>query len=231
MDVASDGAAPEPDDQRPAPTRGVWEKLADRSHDYAHDRVIRCGWGRILFAQTFDGPERLVEELRREAEGQRDIAFYVHEPHVLVGHAPQEVFLDPSHTYRADLTGTLPEMPQVHGVRIDVARGRSDLLAVDAILRRRGMVPIVVDELLRGEDADSVTWFLARRERDFEPVGSVMGVDHALAFDDPEHGASLWCLAVGRQAPHAGLGESLVRPAGRTLQGAGLRLCRPLGAA
>jgi ribosomal protein S18 acetylase RimI-like enzyme len=36
-------------------------------------------------------------------------------------------------------------------------------------------------------------------------------VDHARAFGDPERGSSLWCLAVSPQAPHAGLGEALVR--------------------
>ena len=42
-------------------------------------------------------------------------------------------------------------------------------------------------------------------------IGSVMGVYHTRAFNDPEHGSSLWCLAVSPKAPYAGIGESLVR--------------------
>ena len=67
-------------------------------------RVIDCGWGRLLFGQTFDDPGG-AGATRCGAEGpeRRDIAFYVSEPHVLLAAAPQELFLDPSHTYRLDL--------------------------------------------------------------------------------------------------------------------------------
>ena len=37
-----------------------------------------------------------ADERRRE----RNIAFYVEDPHVMLASAPQELFLDPSHTYR-----------------------------------------------------------------------------------------------------------------------------------
>ena len=42
-------------------------------------------------------------------------------------------------------------------------------------------------------------------------VGAVSGVDHVEAFNDPEKGASLWCLAVDPQAMAPGVGETLVR--------------------
>src|SRR5690606_38987802 len=41
-------------------------------------------------------------------------------------------------------------------------------------------------------------------------LGTVMGVDHAEAFDDPENGSSMWCLAVDPQAPQPGIGRALV---------------------
>jgi GNAT-family acetyltransferase (TIGR03103 family) len=42
-------------------------------------------------------------------------------------------------------------------------------------------------------------------------VGTVTGLDHVEAFNDPEAGASLWCLAVDAQANAPGVGEALVR--------------------
>jgi GNAT-family acetyltransferase (TIGR03103 family) len=42
-------------------------------------------------------------------------------------------------------------------------------------------------------------------------VGTVTGVDHALAFGDPEGGTSLWCLAADPQDAPPGTGEALVR--------------------
>jgi GNAT-family acetyltransferase (TIGR03103 family) len=38
-----------------------------------------------------------------------------------------------------------------------------------------------------------------------------MGVDHMRAFNDPERGSSLWCLAVDPQTRHPRIGEALVR--------------------
>ena len=65
--------------------------------------IVDCGWGRLVFANTFSTPELLAETLRAEAPDRRDIAFYVLDPHVALAQAPQELFLDPSHTFRLDL--------------------------------------------------------------------------------------------------------------------------------
>lgn len=45
------------------------------------DVVLDCGWGRLLFAQTFSDDDKLLSELREEAPSSRDIAFYVRDPH------------------------------------------------------------------------------------------------------------------------------------------------------
>src|SRR3954447_3812448 len=69
---------------------------------------------------------------------------------------------------------------------------------------------------------DAVTMWANHRTRDFtylvaedrrtgEIIGTVTGVDHSLAFDDPEGGTSLWCLAVDAQDAPPGTGEALVR--------------------
>ena len=55
----------------------------------AADAIVDCGWGRLLFAQTFETAEPLVEALRAEGPDRRDIAFYVRNPHVLLAQAPQ----------------------------------------------------------------------------------------------------------------------------------------------
>ena len=78
---------------RPGPPT-VWPKC---------NALVDCGWGRILFAQTFEDVDHLVSEIRAEGPEQRDIAMYVTDPHVLIASAPAELFLDPSHTYRLNL--------------------------------------------------------------------------------------------------------------------------------
>jgi hypothetical protein len=57
-----------------------------------------CGWGRILFAQTYEDVSQLVSDIHAEGPEQRDIAMYVTDPHVLIASAPAELFSSPSHT-------------------------------------------------------------------------------------------------------------------------------------
>ena len=62
--------------------------------------AVHCGWGRVLFGQTFDKAEPLAAQLMEEEAGERDLAIYVRDPHVLLSMAPQTLFMDPSHSFR-----------------------------------------------------------------------------------------------------------------------------------
>ena len=61
--------------------------------------VLNCGWGRLIFAHTFTGPQEVGSTLLKERAGQRDIAFYLRDPHVVLALHPHKLFLDPSHTF------------------------------------------------------------------------------------------------------------------------------------
>lgn len=177
----------------------------------AADAIVDCGWGRLIFAHTFDSAAKLAEVLRAEGPDRRDIAFYVREPHVLLALAPQELFLDPSHTYRLDLATYRPAPRRRQGFHIRRLITRADADAVNAIYAQRHMVQVPGDFFWAHRHGRALTVLLAEDSATGEILGSVMGVDHARAFGDPERGSSLWALAVSAQAPHAGLGESLVR--------------------
>jgi GNAT-family acetyltransferase (TIGR03103 family) len=172
---------------------------------------VDCGWGRLIFAQTFPDAASLTEALRAEGKDRRDIAFYVEEPHVVLATAPQELFLDPSHTFRLDLTQYRSQPLRARGFFVRRLATRSDAEALNVVYAARGMVPVPPDFFWTHRDDRVLTVLVAEDEDTGAILGSVMGVDHGRAFGDPDHGASLWCLAVSPQAPHAGLGESLVR--------------------
>lgn len=173
--------------------------------------TVHCGWGRILFAQTFESAAQLAEEMRNERPDQRDIAFYVRDPHVVLAAAPQELFLDPSHSYRLDLATYRPSRRKNRGFFIRRLSTRADAEAVNVIYGARHMVPVRPDFFWQQRDARQITVLVAEDSETGEILGSVTGVDHYHAFGDPEHGASLWCLAVSPQAPRPGVGEALVR--------------------
>lgn len=173
--------------------------------------VVDCGWGRLIFAQTFANPSKMVATLCGEQRNRRDIALYVPDPHVAVSLAPQEVFLDPSHTFRLWLDRYRPAQLRTRGFTIRLLNSPKDAEAVHALYMRRHMVPPDADFLWRQRASRLLTHLLAVGSEDGQVLGAVMGVDHKTAFADPERGSSLWSLAVDAQTSVPGVGQALVR--------------------
>ncbi|WP_298724063.1 N-acetylglutaminylglutamine synthetase [uncultured Ferrovibrio sp.] len=204
-----DGDTPLSLQQWGAPPRAVRRRAA----------TVDCGWGRLLFGQTFDSPEQVADRLLEETVGERDIAFYVREPHVVLSMAPQALFLDPSHAFRLQLDAELPEDGD-RGVVVRQATG-DDETEINRLYAARGMVP-----LREGYCADThpaVTLLVAETAsgETKQILGAVMGVDHVTAFRDPDNGASLWALAVDPQAAQPGIGRTLTVELARHMQKAG----------
>ncbi|MEZ5934165.1 MAG: N-acetylglutaminylglutamine synthetase [Alphaproteobacteria bacterium] len=173
--------------------------------------MVDCGWGRLIFGNSFDDPAKLAEALRAEGPDRRDIAFYVQDPHVVLAMAPQELFLDPSHTFRLDLSTYKASGRKRGGFSIRRVTTSADAEAINLVYAERNMVQVPPEFFWANRDARTLTVLVAEDARSGTIIGSVMGVDHGQAFGDPEEGSSLWCLAVSPQAPYSGIGESLVR--------------------
>jgi len=181
------------------------------TQDDAHNVAINCGWGRLLFGQTFENAADLAECIRAEGPGRRDIAFYIRDPHVVLAEAPQELFLDPSHTYRLELSRYRPAGEQPRGFFIRRLSSLQDAEDVNRIYEARDMVPVPPDFFWTNRDNRALTYFIAEDEKSGRVIGTVTGVSHAHAFGDREGGASLWCLAVDPQATQPAIGVALVR--------------------
>jgi GNAT-family acetyltransferase (TIGR03103 family) len=175
------------------------------------DVVLDLGWGRLIFGQTFGDLRRIADEFRREEAGQRDICIYPRDPHVLVGLAPDELFIDPSYTYRLDLHRYRPRAELIRGVFVRTVTSRAEMERINEIYALNGMVAGDADVMWRNHRTRAFTYLVAEDRRTGTIVGTVTGVDHQLAFGDPEGGASLWCLAVHAQDAPPGTGEALVR--------------------
>ncbi len=193
-------------------THGLKPPIPDADRDgMARNFALDCGWGRLLFAQTFDDAKALADATRAEGPDRRDIVCYVRDPHVALAAAPQELFLDPSHTYRLDLSIYRPAAKQPSGFFVRRLTAIEDAEAVNRIYQSRKMISVPRDFFWAKRDARSITYFVAEDERTGAVVGTVTGVDHHQAFADPERASSLWCLAVDPQADQPGIGETLVR--------------------
>lgn len=174
--------------------------------------ILECGWGRLLFSHTFQTPKDLAAALREEKPDQRDIALYIRDPHVAIAAAPQELFLDPSHTYRLDLATYRPEHQHGRGFTIRRLSSPKEADAVNDIYLRRKMVPVRPDFFLsKARNTRALVHLVAVDQDTKRILGTVTGVDHSRIAGISEPGSSLWCLAVDPQALRPGVGEALVR--------------------
>jgi len=172
--------------------------------------ALECGWGRLLFGQTFADHDLLVREVSREEPGRRDICLYVREPHVLVSKAPQELFIDPSHTYRLWLHQHRAAGDPTRGLTIRELASEAEAGQINRIYTAAGMVTAPTSVLWANQHDPTYVYLVAEDEETGEIVGTVTGVDHTHAFSDPEAGTSLWCLAVDPLTPRPGIGRALV---------------------
>jgi len=196
--------------QTPSYERLQARLAGDGSEPHDQPRALHCGWGRLLIGHTYPDPASLAEALQDERPGERDIALYVAAPQQLLAQAPQHLFLDPSDTLRLWFTDYRQAQRVFRGFRIRRAQSDADWQAINTLYQARGMLPVQPDRLTPRHQGGPVYW-LAEDEDSGAVIGSVMGLNHSKAFDDPEHGSSLWCLAVDPQCTRPGVGEVLVR--------------------
>lgn len=173
--------------------------------------LLDVGWGRLIFAHTFPTPESVAEVLMEEHPEKRDIAFYVNDPQHVLGVAPQDLFLDPSSTYRLDLdewrAKDLSDLP----VRITRIEKEEDLAEINRIYSTLGMVPLDAATIWRSRDDDRFEYYVARPRDSDQIIGVALGVDHSRCFEDMLDGCSLWALAVDPQTHYPSVGAALVQ--------------------
>ncbi|HNP36300.1 MAG TPA: N-acetylglutaminylglutamine synthetase [Woeseiaceae bacterium] len=198
-------------DRQGAPTLRNWDdRTGLRGQRASSEATVDCGWGTLIFAHTFGDNQRLADTISDESPKQRNIALYIKDPHVILSLRPQELFLDPSHTYRLWLYNYRSSRVRPKGFQIRRMQDRSDAKAVGRLLATRNMVPVEPDFLLEQVSSRVLTHFVAVDTKNQRIIGTVMGVDHKRAFDDTENGSSLWALAVDPQAALPGVGRALV---------------------
>lgn len=188
-----------------------WRPSGPEAKRLSSDVACDCGWGRLLFAHTFSDNERLARRLCEEGTGKRDIAMYLRDPHVVISLAPQELFLDPSHTFRLWLDRYQPSAETPKGFIVRRMVSAADSAAINAIYAKRHMVTMDPGFAWGHRESRLLSYVVATDAATGELIGTVTGIDHVEAFNDPEAGSSLWCLAVDPQAAQPGVGEALVR--------------------
>lgn len=172
---------------------------------------IACGWGHLIFGHTFQSHDDILELMAKEEKGSRDLALYIRDPQVLLAKAPQDLFIDPSFTYRLQLSKyeQLKDKPETYSIRL--LDKNNDIEEINRIYQSHKMVPVDPEFLKNVYEGYSIKYWVAVDNETNDIIGVCMGIDHKLAFDDPENGASLWSLAVDPQAKHPRVGLQMVQ--------------------
>ena len=191
-----------------APSLKSWGEPAELPKENV---VIECGWGRILFGHTFRDNETIAEILRNEEQGARDLALYIRDPQVVIANAPQEMFIDPSYTFRLLLEKYEPLKEKKAPFSIRLINTDSDIDSINRIYQARHMVPVDPDFLQETYKGHFIRYWVAVDDNTEEVVAVCMSIDHKKAFDDPENGTSFWSLAVDPQAKYPGIGLQMVQ--------------------
>jgi len=169
---------------------------------------IELGWGKVLFAQTYQNAESLVKDLLDEETGKRNLAFYVQKPQVALDLAQDKLFLSPSLAYRLMLTTySQPNITLDPEIKVRLLT-KKDIEGANLTYKESEALPIDFKNTVKNQRSKALTYFIAEKEG--EILGIVIGIDHKELFNSPEEGASLWGLAVGRQARRTGIGNALV---------------------
>ncbi len=193
-----------PELKKPMPT--------NRFKDQESENIVfDCGWGRLIFGNTFDDPEQLVDALRNEQRGKRNIVIYSSEPHVALSIAPQEVFLDPSHHFRLLKENYKPGPKRREGFCIRSFDARRDIDRMNQIYQSRDMVLVDPSYLREMENQGKMSLFVAEDTKTGKILGVITCLDHEKIYRDKQKGVSLWALAVDPQAIQPGIGELLLR--------------------
>ncbi|MDA3789648.1 MAG: N-acetylglutaminylglutamine synthetase [Desulfobacula sp.] len=190
-----------------------WEKIeTPTTKKMTSNSFSKMGWGRLVFAHTFDSNDQIVEAMCSHGYENRDIAMYVIDPHVIISMAHDKLFLDPSHTYRLwNYDYRYDNQKQHNAFSINRLSREEEAQQVNAIYAKCHMKGADPGFLLEKHANKLRTYFIAKRRNDDQVIGIVTGIDHVKAFNDPENGSSLWSLAVDPQAGIPSVGISLVR--------------------
>lgn len=195
-------------DPENSPSLKSWGEPANLPNENVY---VECGWGRLIFGHTFRNNEDIAKIFTTEAKGSRDLALYIRDPQIIIASAPQDLFIDPSFTYRLNFEAYQPLKKDKGPFTIREIRSTDDKQCINRIYQARNMIPIDTEFLQQASQSAFIKYWVVVDDITNDIQAVCMGIDHKRAFDDPENGSSLWALAVDPQAKHAGIGVHLVQ--------------------
>jgi len=168
---------------------------------------VGLGARRLFFGQTYHSNQELIDDMLKNNQSEFCVAFYIHEPQVLLDMAEDKLYLDPCVCYRLELNKYQPLKQRNKHIEFRFLREK-DLEAINKIYKPYGMYPLDKTSTMENHYSKALSYFVA--VRDGEVVGIVIGLDHMELFNSPEGGCSLFGLAVMPGSRGRGIGKWLI---------------------
>jgi GNAT-family acetyltransferase (TIGR03103 family) len=177
--------------------------------DIIENKFLDCGWGKILFGETYNSAEKVAIDLKKEKKKERNILFYPLNPQILLTNYPQDFFLNPAYTYKIDLTSIIYKRSGKVDFSIRKADCEKDIEDLNRVYEKMKMQPLRQNWLENKGYAIEV--FIVEDNETLEVLGGAIIVDHFIAWKDIKKSVSLWSLVVNVHAKYSGIGKKLLK--------------------
>ncbi len=171
--------------------------------------VLDCGWGKLLFGETFSETKKTITELKKERKTERNILFYPLDPQLMMTSNAQDFFLNPAYIYKLDLNTFSERKISRTTFRVREAVNQEDIDRLNLVYIKMNMLPFRKNWF---EDRHkSLSVYIVEDIKTKEVYGGMMMVDHILAFQDEKKSTSVWSVVVSSSAPYLGMGKALMK--------------------
>ncbi len=171
--------------------------------------IVDCGWGKLLFGETFSDTKKTISELKKERKAERNILFYPLDPQLMMTSHAQDFFLNPAYIYKLDLQNFSERRVSRVTFAIRKAETQDDVDALNKVYVKMNMLPLHKNWFV---DKDkSIELYVVEDLATQEIYGGAMVVDHVTAFQDEKKSVSIWSVVISSSAPYSGMGKSLMK--------------------
>ena len=170
---------------------------------------VDCGWGKLLFGETFSETKKTITELKKERKTERNVLFYPLDPQLMMTSNAQDFFLNPAYIYKLDLHIFSDRKISRTTFSIRKAETQEDIDALNAIYIKMHMLPFRKNWF--EEKHESLSVYVVEDKKTKEIYGGMMMIDHVSAFEDEKKSTSVWSVVISSSAPYSGMGKALMK--------------------
>ena len=171
--------------------------------------ILDCGWGKLLFGETFFETKKTISELKKERKTERNILFYPLDPQLMMTSNSADFFLNPAYVYKLDIKNVLNRKISRATFVVRKAETEKDIEDLNKIYVKMHMLPLRKNWFSKKDE--SITVYVVEDKKTKEIYGGMMLIDHVSAFKDEKKSTSIWSVVITSSAPYSWMGKALMK--------------------